>query len=306
LKPIIWLASFPKSGNTWLRLLLTHVSAGDDRGINAIGIARGLAGSRQGFDEACLVASGLLCPDECDAMRPAYYRYLAQRRTQADAEAEAEAARASDDDDPLRQWMFMKTHDAWTCTTRGEALLGGADAAHAAVLIVRDPRDVVASFANHNNSTLEAAAALMGDPDGALAMKEDRQPLQIRQKLLGWSGFHRSWLDQRDVPVHLVRYEDLQADTSGTLGALLTALGIAVDPARLERAVELSAFDRLQAQEAEGGFREGPVRTATGRFFRSGRSGGWREELSEDLRAIIERDHGAMMRQFGYVPEGAA
>ncbi len=302
MKPIIWLASFPKSGNTWLRLLLTHVSAGDDCGINAIGIARGLAGSRQGFDEACLIASGLLTADECDAMRPAHYRDLAERWARARDEQD-ESARGSSDD-PLRPWMFMKTHDAWTYTTRGEALLGGGDAAHAAVLIVRDPRDVVASFANHNNSTLEAAAALMGNPDSALAMKNDRQPLQMRQKLLGWSGFHRSWLEQRDVPVHVVRYEDLHADTPGTLGALLAALGIAVDPARLARAVELSAFERLQAQEAEGGFREGPVRTATGRFFRSGRSGGWREELSEDLRAIIERDHGAVMRQFGYVPEG--
>ena len=303
MKPIVWLASFPKSGNTWVRLLLTNLQGGEARGINAIGIARGLASSRKWFDEACLVASGLLSADECDAMRPALYRHVAQRQDQSVAEGAQEWRHG--EDDPLRQWLFVKTHDAWTRTIRGEPLLGGAEAARAAVLIVRDPRDVVASFANHNNSTLEQAVALMGDPESALAVKADRQPLQLRQQLLGWSGFHRSWLDQSEVPVHLVRYEDMQADTAGTLRTLLGALGIAVDAARLARAVELSAFERLQAQEAESGFREGPVRMATGRFFRSGRSGGWREELSEALRATIERDHGAMMRRLGYVPEDA-
>lgn len=298
MRPIIWLASFPKSGNTWLRLLLSNLYAGEARDINSIAVAKGLASSRQWFDEACLVASGLLSAEECDAMRPALYRHVAQRRTEAEID--------DDSDDPLRPWQFIKTHDAWTRTALAEPLLGGAEAARAAVLIVRDPRDVVASLANHNNSTLEAAAALMGDPDGAVANKPDRQPLQLRQQLLGWSGFHRSWLDQTDVPVHLVRYEDLEADTPGTLGRLLGDLGIAVGPARLARAAELSAFERLQAQEAEGGFREGPVRMATGRFFRSGRSGGWREELSEVLRAMIERDHAAMMIRLGYFPEGAA
>lgn len=295
MKPIIWLASFPKSGNTWLRLLLDNFAAGEGCGINAIGVARALASSRQWFDEACLVASGLLTAEECERMRPAFYRHVAQV-----GEGDGDPEERTPHDGALRRWRLVKTHDAWTQTATGEPLLGGAAAAHAAVLIVRDPRDVVASLANHNNSSLEEAAALMGDPDSALAMKADRQPLQLRQRLLGWSGFYRSWLDQRDVPVHLVRYEDLQADTPATLGALLTALGVAADPARLARAAELSAFERLQAQEAEGGFREGPVRMATGRFFRSGRSGGWHEELSAELRARIENDHGAMMRRLGY------
>lgn len=301
MKPIIWLASFPKSGNTWLRLLLANLAADEACEINAIGAGSALASSRHWFDEACLIASGLLTPDECDRMRPALYRHVAHVGA---PDAERGETGEGGGDDPLRHWRLVKTHDAWTHATPGEPLLGGRAAAHAAVLIVRDPRDVVASFANHNNSSLEEAAAMMGEPDSALAAKQDRQPLQLRQRLLGWSGFYSSWLDQGDVPVHLVRYEDLEAGASGTLGALLSALGVTVDPARLERAAELSAFERLQAQEAEGGFREGPVRLATGRFFRSGRSGGWREELSAQLRAKIESDHGPMMHRLGYLDGG--
>ena len=303
MKPIVWLASFPKSGNTWLRLLLANLAAADEPcGINAIGTARALASSRKWFDEASLIASGLLTPEESDRMRPALYRHIAAGAADTMENEEAGADRG---DDPLRAWRLVKTHDAWTRTTAGEPLLGGRAAAQAPVLIVRDPRDVVASLANHNNSTLEEAAALMGDPRSALASRADRQPLQLRQQLLGWSGFYASWLNQSEVPVHLMRYEDLQADAPAALGALLTALGVPADAARLTRAAELSAFERLQAQEAESDFREGPVRMATGRFFRSGRSGGWREELSEGLRAKIEADHGPMMRRFGYLDDEA-
>lgn len=296
MKPIVWLASYPKSGNTWLRVLLANYAADEACGINAIPIGRALASGRALFDESFLFASGLLSHEECDRMRPALYRHIAQT---------GEDAVPASDTSALSQWHLVKTHDAWTHTALGEPLLGGAGAAHAAVLIVRDPRDVVASFANHNSQTLEEAAALMGDGAGALAAKEDRQTIQLRQKLLDWSGFYRSWLDQHEVAVHLMRYEDLHADATGTLGALLSALGVAEDRERLERAVQRSRFERLQAEEAETGFREGPLRLGTGRFFRSGRSGGWREELSDALRARIERDHGPIMRRLGYLPDSA-
>jgi len=298
LKPIIWLASFPKCGNTWLRLLLANLAAEEARGINTIGSGDGIASSRQRFDDACLIASGLLTHEECDAMRPALYRHLAERG------GRRAAARDGAGDDPLGAWQWIKTHDAWTCTTGGEPLLGGGAIARAAVLIVRDPRDVVASLANHNGQTLEEAAAMMADSESAFAGRSDRQPLQMRQRLLGWSGYYRSWIEQDAVPVHVLRYEDMQAGAANALGALLAGLGITVDTTRLERAAQWSAFERVQAQEAESGFQEAPVKLGAGRFFRSGRSGGWRDELSEDLRARIESDHAAMMRRFGYLPEG--
>lgn len=297
MSPIVWLASYPKSGNTWLRLLLANLGRKEAVSINAIHSEGGTASGRRRFDETFLFASGLLSHAECDRLRPALYRDLA-RREPADADNAGGVP-------ALAGLRFIKTHDAWTHTDAGEPLLGGAAAARLAILIVRDPRDLAASLANHNGQTLDEAIAAMARADSVVAGADDRQSLQLRQRLCGWSGFCASWLDQRDVPVHLLRYEDLLADTAGELGRVLGALGIALDRPVLDRAAALSRFAGLQAEEEQAGFREAPVKLGEGRFFRSGRAGGWREELSTAQSARIEADHGAIMRRCGYALEAS-
>ena len=287
----VWLASFPKCGNTWMRALLANLGREEAGEEDALSLQGGIASSRQRMDDSIMFASGLLTHDECDRLRPAVYRHY--------------GAHEDDEDGPpqLAGTRFMKTHDAWTLTDRGEPLMGGAGAARAAVLIVRDPRDVACSFANHRNRSIDDTIAMMADPDSSLADATDRMPLQLRQQLLGWSGFNRSWLDQTEIPVHLLRYEDLLADTAGTLAGLLSALGLAVDAGAIARAVELSRFDVLREHEARFGFREAPKRMSAGRFFRSGRAGGWREELTPAQSEQILADHGEMMRRCGYLAE---
>lgn len=293
MSPLVWLASYPKSGNTWLRLLLANLGRDTPVSINAIHSEGGTASARRRFDETFLFASGLLSHTECDRLRPALYRDLARRIDRPGPDPEPDAA-------ALAGLRFIKTHDAWTRTDADEALLGGAAAARAAILIVRDPRDLAASLANHNNQSLDEAIGAMARADSAVAAAEDRQSLQLRQQLRGWSGFCASWLDQRELPVQLLRYEDLQADTAGELARVLAALGIVLDRAVLDQAAALSDFAGLRAEEDQSGFREAPVRLGQGRFFRAGRSGGWRDELTAAQCARIEADHAAMMQRCGY------
>ena len=77
---IDWLASYPKSGNTWMRLLLANyfAEAEDPHDINAPGVTRGVAGSRRLFDNALGIASNDLLPEEISALRPAAYRVIAE------------------------------------------------------------------------------------------------------------------------------------------------------------------------------------------------------------------------------------
>lgn len=281
---IIWLASYPKSGNTWFRLLVANLSATDKpTDINAMAERGGIASARGEFEFHTMLDSGLLTHDEADALRPRVYEVLTD-----DAEEEAE---------PETQARLVKAHDAYLMTSAGEPMLR---AAARAIVIVRDPRDVAASLANHRRSTIDEAIAFMADRDATFAANPRGQALQLRQRLLDWSGHAASWLDQADIPTHLVRYEDLQADPVETFSAALAFAGRPAARADIERSIEFARFERLQAQELERGFAEWRPRNTSALFFRRGQSQAWRSELTAEQVQCIESVHGSMMARLGY------
>jgi len=288
----VCLASYPKSGNTWFRMLVANLSAKDGSpvDINDLPERGGIASARGPFDHLLLIESGLLTHDEIDCLRPRVYEELARG-------AEDDEYDTPDAIPPVR---FVKVHDAYTLTPKGEPLLAGARGADGAIVIVRDPRDVAPSLANHNRGSIDDAITFMNDPNAGFCAKATRQHNQLRQKLPGWGGHIASWLDQSDIPVHLIRYEDMQADTAGTLRRALGFAGHAAREEEIDRAVTFADFAQLQAQEREKGFREAPRPNAGGNFFRRGEAGGWRDELSPEQVARIETEHAPMMRRLGY------
>lgn len=289
----VWLASYPKSGNTWMRMMIgaLAVPEGDDVDINNLSERGGIASARGPIDHHTLLDSTLLTHDEADRLRaPVYAAQVAGRIDEDDAPEAADAgARA----------RFVKTHDAYTRLSDGAPLLGGRKGADGAVLIVRDPRDVAPSLANHNAIDIDQAIARMNDPKDAMCAQLDRATSQLRQHLLGWSGFAVSWLSQTDLATLVVRYEDMLSDPAAALGRVM---GFAGDPRPAEalaRAAGLAAFDRLRRQEAATGFREASLHSQEG-FFRRGQAGAWRDELTLDQAARIEAAHGALMERLGY------
>lgn len=288
----IWLASYPKSGNTWLRMLIANLSAKDEQpiDINALPERGGIASARGPFDYLTLIDSSLLTHDEIDCLRPRVYEELASGAQDDEYDEPADAL-------PVR---FVKVHDAYTPTPSGEPLLAGARGADAAIVIVRDPRDIVPSLANHSSIAIDEAITFICNRAAAFSDKTNRQPSQLRQKLPGWSGHIASWLDQSDIPVHLIRYEDMQADALGTLRGVLAFAGRAASDDEMKRAVAFADFAQLRQQEQSQGFREAPRPWTDGKFFRRGQTGGWRDELTAEQAARIEAEHAAMMRRLGY------
>ncbi|HEX4409645.1 MAG TPA: sulfotransferase domain-containing protein [Xanthobacteraceae bacterium] len=286
----VWLASFPKSGNTWFRMLVANLSATDKPiDINDLPERGGIASARGPFDHLTLLDSGLLTHDEIDGLRPRVYEELAGGAQDDEYDRPEEAP-------PVR---FVKVHDAYTATPKGEPLLAGGRGAAGAIVIVRDPRDVAPSLANHNRSSVDEAIAFMSDANSAFCAKPKRLHSQLRQQLRGWSGHIASWLDQSDIPVHLIRYEDMQADTAGTFRRALTFAQREASDEDIAQAVRFAGFDELQRQESDKGFRERPHQPG-GLFFRRGQTGGWRDELSAEQVAQIETAHAPMMLRLGY------
>ncbi len=298
----MWLASYPKSGNTWFRMIAANLRRDTPVDINDVPGQGGIASARGRFDATMLFPAGLLTHEECDRLRPAVH--VAAASDDPDAESDNDPAARVGQIDDVR---FIKTHDAWTIAGDGEEpVLGGTAAAERAILLVRDPRDVVASLAHHNRQTIDQAITFMARPDAALCGRRDRQHNQLRQRLRSWSGYHRSWLEQTVLPLHVLRYEDLHRDTAAAFAGSLAFARLDVAADAIARAVRFAGFRELGEQERASGFREAPATMVGGRFFRRGVAGGWRDELTDAQVALIERDHGAMMGRFGYARAGAA
>jgi len=272
---IYWLASYHRSGNTWFRVWLANLRAEDDAPVNINALDPAVACSRAWLSATLGFETADLDFDEIDLLRPTAYDWRP--------------------DDTVVS--YQKVHDAYTRLADGSPVLGRA-ATLGAIYIVRNPLDVVPSYASHSGRTIDRAIALMGDPNHRHSARTDRLAMQMREKLLDWSGHVKSWVDAEGLAVHLVRYEDMSADPHGTLARAARFLGLPNDPARIARAVRNSSFDRLRAQEREFGF-EG--RSPGTPFFRRGLVGGWRDTLSEEQVARIIGDHGAVMRRFGYL-----
>jgi hypothetical protein len=292
----VWLASYPKSGNTWFRMLVANLSAKDGKpvDINDLPERGGIASARGPFDYLSLIDSALLTHDEIDGLRPLIYEALAS----GDADDEY------DKPEDAPSVRFVKVHDAYTLTPKGQPLLAGRRGADGAIVIVRDPRDVASSLANHNRTDIDAAIILMNNPQAAYCAKPGRLDQQFRQQLPGWSGHIATWLDQTDIPVHLIHYEDMHADPIGTFRRALDFAGRAASDEEVRRAVGYADFGELRRQEEDKGFSETPRRPG-GVFFRRGEAGAWRDELSAEQIARIETAHAPMMRRLGYELAGA-
>jgi len=116
---------------------------------------------------------------------------------------------------------------------------------------------------------------------------------------MSWSSHVDSWtIGNKDVLTSVVRYEDLANEPNKTWPKVLKALGIEVDRQRLKKAREVCEFDKLQTQESDKGFRENGKGE---RFFRRGKAGGWRDELTTEQVKRIEKNHRGSMMRWGYL-----
>jgi hypothetical protein len=272
---IWWLASYPKSGNTWLRFFIASLVSGRAVDINFRPFLGRIADERAGFDHALGIASADLSFEQQANLRPRAYEVWA-----------AEVERP----------LYCKEHDAYHLTPAGEPLFPTA-ATRGAIYVVRDPRAVAVSLAHIGKRPIDHAIARMDDPDCVLGGSIGRSRPQFRQRMLRWSEHVESWL-AAPFPVHLLRYEDMHADPHAAFAATAAFLGLPHGPEQIAAAIEASSFSRLQAQEREAGYVDKAPQAAT--FFREGRTDGWRRELTPEQAARIVAAHGPMMRRLRY------
>ncbi len=280
MKGILWLASYPKSGNTWFRIFLTNLLRDGDSPVSINSLEDGLISSARGvFDENVGLEASDLTADEIDRLRPELYCHIAENAVER---------------------PFIKAHDAYTQVGEGTPLIP-AEATDGAIYFIRNPLDVAVSFAHHNGWDCDTSIARMADKTYALCPRTDRLHNQLRQKLLCWGGHVKSWIDMAPFPVCVLRYEDMKSSPLETFTRAVRFAGLSCTGEQIEKALRFSSFEVVQRQEEAEGFRERSP--SSSRFFRKGKVGSWREELSDEQVRRIVRDHGDVMVRFGYLDE---
>ena len=278
-RPLVWMASYPKSGNTWLRIFLSNFLRDLDKPASINDLEKmSIASARGPLEQLYSLDSGDLTLEEIDQRRPEMYDAWANLSEEI---------------------HYHKVHDAYTFLPDGRPLLGDPKK-QKAIYLVRNPLDVVASYANHNGSEdLDHTIECLANEKYVMAQRNTKKyPSQLRQKLLSWSSHVNSWLDHADMPIHVVRYEDMLLKTYSTFQGIIQFLNLPDDQARIEKAIRFSEMKELQRQEEKDNFKE--KASCTKRFFRAGESGNWRDELTVEMVERAASTQGHVMEKLGY------
>lgn len=271
---IVWLASYPKSGNTWVRYFLHALLPAHSPGLNRMN-------SLTVGDAAAEWYAPFLKrpPSACT------YEEMARARPQA---IRAIAAQA-------RDLVFVKTHNALVAHA-GVPMIDASVTA-GVIYIVRNPLDVVISLASFLSKSLDEAIEEI-TRRGATMPASDRFAYQY---FGSWAEHAESWTRKPMRQLHVMRYEDMLEKPTETFGALARFLLMKPSEGELAAAIAASSFDKLRAEEEQHGFIEKP--DTADRFFREGRAGQWRDALSVEQVDRIVAALGPQMARFGYLPQ---
>lgn len=276
---ILWLASYPKSGNTWIRAFLANLIAdrADPLAPNALQNYADDEALPERFSEIAGRPSQELSFGEIAELRPRVHALIAQR-AQGTRLVKSHNMAGSVDGHPLHNWQV----------TAG------------AIYVVRNPLDVVVSMTHHFGLTVDEAIDRLGSDQVATA----NDAMFVTQMLGSWSRHVAGWAEAAERlggRGMLLRYEDLLEKPVKHFAKAAKLLGI-VDKGRIERAVKHAGFQTLSALEKREGFIEAANEGA--RFFRAGRSNQWRDVLSREQVARVMTDHRGQMARFKYLPAG--
>lgn len=257
---ISWIASYPKSGNTWVRAF-----------IDALTFSR-------------LDINNMLVPSDASAT---FLNFVSGKPVDQLSVLEQKMLRPAALHFATCAWNYsvlphpvLKTHWAWSddfCIPR--PLTGKS------VYLVRDVRDIAISYARHSDKTIDEVIERLSEP------RHGTKKGHIEQHLGTWSEHVLSWIRHEDV-VRLFRYEDMISDSLGVFSEIQGHLEIEGDT---QKAVALASLENLKKAEEENDFVE---RFGEGRFF--GNATDWRQELSKEQSDRLWRNHKAVLIMLGY------
>ncbi|MDC3027645.1 sulfotransferase domain-containing protein [Candidatus Pelagibacter sp.] len=283
---IIWLSSYPKSGNTLVRSLLSAYLFTDDGKFN--------------FESLKNIS---LFPDIT------FFEKLGVN-VESDDEVLKNYIRAQEEinKNNYKAVTFLKTHS--TLHSINNHKFTNYKNTHGVIYIVRDPRNVVTSYANHNQITIEQAAEAIKSFKVLGGVKNSKIAADRGKTHVGsWSSHYNVWKEFKKTNRYLlVKYEDLISDTKTQFLRMLNfiyTLGNAkhtIDQEKLNNAINTTTFENLQNMEKLMPFHEAKkINNKYVTFFKYGPKNDWKQILSSKISQNLELEFSTEMKELGYL-----
>ena len=229
---IIWLSSYPKSGNTWIRSLISSYLFSDDGDFNF-----NLLNKIEQFSSDNI--GNNLTNNEHYQSRISKNWIPTQKII-----------------NKSKKVHFMKTHNAM-CSINGYNFTDKENTL-AAIYMVRDPRNLITSLSNHYDLTLDEALEFLTNKRKIIfpINKKNKDPEDFNF-LADWSTHYRSWKNINFCPIKIIKYEDFILDTEKNFIIVLEFLSkfipINLDEKKIKKALDTTNFENMRKMEKKDG-----------------------------------------------------
>ncbi len=282
---IIWIASYPKSGNTWIRSLLSTYLYTEDGNFNFNLLKKILKFPSK-------VYLKYFTEDFSDIKKVSEYWIAAQERINLFNEKKS---------------ILLKTHSA-LCTLENNSFTNKQNT-QAVIYIVRDPRNVITSISNHFSLSIEESYDFM--IDNTKILTSDRwggKDFGISAVLGSWSQHYRSWQNIKFAPILNIKYENLIDDTKNSLITIINFLqkftNVKIDEKKILETIKSCNFENLRKMEIKQGFDEAAYSEELEKkvnFFHLGKENNWEKLLSSEVEKKIRKTFNNEMKELNYI-----
>ena len=277
---IIWIASYPKSGNTYLRSFISSYFF-----------------SKKGKFNFDLLLNILQFPSI--------------KFTKKNIFSDIEAS---------QNWIFnqsqfflnnnkihfVKTHNTLdeykgNKFTTNKQTLG-------AIYIVRDPRNIITSLTHHYSLNYDQALRKIMDENASLLEKSSNNDHSNFTFLGSWSNHYKSWKNTKEFKTLFLKYEDLEDNKYDSFKNVINFINsikgnkLQINEKKLINSIKSTNFTNLRNKEQIEGFEES-ITSSSGikkPFFNLGFSNRWEKILPKSILTKLNKNLQNDLNKLGY------
>ena len=278
---IIWLASYPKSGSTFLRSLISSYVYSESGTFDF----KLLKNIKQFPTNEFFENLGIDVGNKNQVSK----NYI---------NAQIEINKKS-------RITFLKTHSSF-CKMFNRYNFTDLQNTLGVIYIVRDPRNVATSFAHHNSKSVKDTVDIMIN-----SLATGNEANQVETYLGSWNFNYNSWKVFKSSNIyHLLKYEDLIFNTKNSFKQVLNFINnnlkfpISIDDRKVEKVIDETKFSKMRDLEKKVGFDEAKINDNTGKvvpFFNLGPKNNWKKNLDVDLSSKIQEAFREEMIELKYL-----